>query len=130
MSCKLKYVSRLEPASPWKHKEHIPHESTLLGTPQPRRTPSFCVFPPGLTTALGDESWARNAPEQGASPMPLCACVSIYWLERDLGRVIPEVCASWILSATTVQLEVTPGHGDTPGHDSVKQSHPEQKTCL
>lgn len=57
-------------------------------------------------------------------------CVSIYWLERDLGRVIPEVRASWILSATTVQLEVTPGHGDTPGHDSVKQSHPEQKMCL
>lgn len=84
MSCKPKYVNRLESASHWKHKKHAPHESTILGTHglTPARGHQASAGLPSPTRDLRVRAGHLALQNRVHLQVPAHVCHT----ERDLGR--------------------------------------------
>lgn len=129
MSCKPKYVNRLESASHWKHKKHAPHESAILGTHglTPARTKPQQVSPvPQETSGWELGTWLFRT---GCICRCLRMCVTLKGTRKGPRKGetqnsrLSESCQPFLFCFKSWSR----CFGDTPTCKSIKQSHLEQK---
>lgn len=121
MSCKLKQINWLEPASHWKHKEYIPHESTVLGTHRPTLelwgTERWQVSPV-CTRDLGARAECSALQNRVHLQMPVRVCHTNPATRKGLRKgEIQKYGLFWVLSAIPILPEV--GTLETPQHMTV-----------